>query len=486
MAPKAKEAPKAAPKAKADAKAKAEPKKKKEEKPEEDDKPKVPQPDKAAMEEKVAAIQSQIEALTKEQAGYSQKISERSAGKEEFFQKKSQLRAKLDEYSGKLNELQERKEGIKKQVDDQQQAGREMRQQLNKMKKSIGFSDETEIDNRIATIEFKLWTDTMPLKEEKKLLQEIQELKRNRPKVSQVKGMETNLENHDAGLSMKEKVGGINEEMAKWRELKRGISEQLTALTEERKSQMGDLPTIIAERDEISKKIKDLSGQRNEVREAFRAQEREYNAYLYEQRKARQEKAQEERQKRQAEWEQRQKVKRAEKLDDQPHVQEITLIEQTMLFCRSLTQTKATEKEDEKKETIYEKEGPDGLQVLSKKEDRDEYYFAPTKKKGKASKKTEKASSGKAIKHNAETFRLFDQLKLDAPITTDEIPGLLEKLEAQLADYKEKVKKWEEDREEMKKKILEGTFVEEEAKKEEAEDSKEEAAEEGDKTEEAA
>merc|ERR1712039_548790 len=124
----------------------------------------------------------------------------------------------------------------------------------------------------------------------------------------------------------------------------------------------------------------------------------------------------------------------------------------------------------------------DNTEVLLKKEDRDEYYFVPTKqKKGKSKQKTGKSEAGgnKPIKHNAETFRLFDQLKIDAPITTGDIPGALEKLEAQLETYKLKVKEWEEKREEMKRKILEGTLdEEEEAKQEDKEDEKEEEKEE--------
>jgi len=46
-------------------------------------------------------------------------------------------------------------------------------------------------------------------------------------------------------------------------------------------------------------------------------------------------------------------------------------------------------------------------------------------------------------------------LKIDAPITTDDIPATLEKLEAKLDEYTEKVKVWEEQREELKRKILE-------------------------------
>merc|ERR1712226_384353 len=118
-----------------------------------------------------------------------------------------------------------------------------------------------------------------------------------------------------------------------------------------------------------------------------------------------------------------------------------------------------------------------GLEVLMKKEDRDEeFYLAPTARGKKSkSKKGGKAegSAGKPIKHNAETFRLFDQLKLNAPITTDEVPPPLEQLQEKLADFQQKVKVWEETKEEQKKKILAGLDVEEE-KEEEKEEAKEE------------
>jgi len=103
---------------------------------------------------------------------------------------------------------------------------------------------------------------------------------------------------------------------------------------------------------------------------------------------------------------------------------------------------------------------PDGSTVLLSKDKREEeFFFAPTaKKKGGKNKSKDKASS-KPIKHNAETFKLFASLKLDAPITTQQIPELLEKLEAQLEDYQAKVKEWEEKREEMKRKILEEGII---------------------------
>merc|ERR1712060_939690 len=151
-------------------------------------------------------------------------------------------------------------------------------------------------------------------------------------------------------------------------------------------------------------------------------------------------------------------------------------IEQTIAFCESLTKKKSEAEEQEKKEV--EHGDTKGLEVLMKKEDRDEeYYMGPTakgkKSKGKKGAKAE-GSSAKPIKHNAETFRLFDQLKLNAPITTDEVPALLEQLQEKLADFQQKVKVWEETKEEQKKKILAGLDVEDEEKEEEKEEAKEE------------
>merc|ERR1712039_542971 len=98
-------------------------------------------------------------------------------------------------------------------------------------------------------------------------------------------------------------------------------------------------------------------------------------------------------------------------------------------------------------------------------------------KKSKGSKPKGKEAS-KPIKHNAVTFKLFDQLKLDAPITLDDIPPTLEKLEAELVKYEAKVADWEKNKEERKAKILAGEDVEDEEDtaqtKEEKKEEKEE------------
>merc|ERR1712050_327528 len=134
-----------------------------------------------------------------------------------------------DEFASKIGALQDQKDKIMKAMGEKQQEGREARNNLNKLKKTIGYTSETEIDERIASIEFKLWTSSVSLKEEKKLLQEIQDLKRNRPKVSGIHQKEADLQNMDSGLSMKDEVGRLNAQLGVLRDERRKVSDKLTA-----------------------------------------------------------------------------------------------------------------------------------------------------------------------------------------------------------------------------------------------------------------
>ena len=94
---------------------------------------------------------------------------------------------RLDELNSKIDVPTASQTEINKATGDECQEGVETRRQLNKMMRSIDYPDEREIDERIAFIEFRLWTDAISLKEEKAYLQKIVELKKtSRPKVSQV------------------------------------------------------------------------------------------------------------------------------------------------------------------------------------------------------------------------------------------------------------------------------------------------------------
>merc|ERR1719487_119780 len=209
------------------------------------------------------------------------------------------------------------------------------------------------------------------------------------------------------------------------------------------------MPELFEKREELNKQIGEIIRARNELRNDFRKQENEFRAYLAEQRAIRAEKGRAEREKRQAEWEARKKEREAEKAEETPFLAEMALLEQTINWCKAQL-PKEEEKKEDKKATAYD--NPEGSTVLLKKGDRDEeFYYAPTKTKGLKQKGAKKEKS-QGIKHNMETFKLFDALKLDAPMMLSDVAPVMGKLEAQLEDYKEKVKVWEKERAEAKEK----------------------------------
>merc|ERR1719265_2927004 len=212
---------------------------------------------------------------------------------------------------------------------------------------------------------------------------------------------------------------------------------------------------MYTKRDELNNQIKEFIQQRNELRDQFRQDERKYYEYQKELKNLRWEKQRAEREAREKEWQQERRKRDAEKLDDQPFVQETTLLEQTIKFCKSF-QPKEAEEKKETAATVFDNK-KDEVVLVDKSKREEEFYYAPTRK-GKASKTKGKKGEGSAkpIKHNAETFKLFAALKIEAPITTDDIPATLEKLDQQMAEYTDKIKKWELERDERKAKILAG------------------------------
>merc|ERR1712137_253060 len=208
-----------------------------------------------------------------------------------------------------------------------------------------------------------------------------------------------------------------------------------------------------------------LIEKRNALRDEFKVAENAYYEYEREQRRMRQEKAMQEREAWAEEKKKADRQKKVERLDDQPYTAEIALVEQTTKFCKSFLPKEEKTVEDKKE---IKHDNPDTHMVLASKKDREEeFYFAPTKKgKTKLGSGKKGGGSGKQqIKHNAETFKLFKALGLEAPLATDDIAPLLEELDAKMKHYQDKIAEWESNREEMKRRILAGEESDEEPQK---------------------
>merc|ERR1712084_47543 len=90
------------------------------------------------------------------------------------------------------------------------------------------------------------------------------------------------------------------------------------------------------------------------LKDDFRAEEDKWREYKRALREAGAERYRKEREARDAEEVKKVRERKAAKLDENPHLEQITLIEQTIVFCNSLIKDKGKEEKEEKKEVAYD------------------------------------------------------------------------------------------------------------------------------------
>merc|ERR1712028_29136 len=280
---------------------------------------------------------------------------------------------------------------------------KKMKGDLKDMKKKLGYTDIDQIDKRIREIEDVMHHSSINLKEEKKMMLEIAQLKKNKPEVTKFKEMDqkiaTNRElNSGNNSTLKEQLDSLNEVMNVHRERKKALNAEFTEIIQERDAQMGNSQEMYGQRDELNGKVKEYIQERNELRDAFRQDERKYYEFQRELKNLRWEKQREERERNEKEWQQERRKRDAEKLDDQPFVSETTLLEQTIKFCKTFQPKEVEEKAEVK--AIVRDNKQDEVVLMDKSKRDEEFYYAPTRK-GKASKAKNKNKEGSAkpIKH---------------------------------------------------------------------------------------
>jgi len=448
MAPKAKQEEK--PKKAAPAKEPKEPKEAKEPGSGKEERP--TKPDDAEFEKKLNVVKEKIDGLKAKQQKLSDEINAKNTGKEDYESKRQGLYDELAAVKQEKEEKMVQLKGLKDSEAERRREERDAKKSMNTLEKSL--SSEEDIDKQIQEHEYKMSTTTMSLKDEKALMQAIKKLKATRPevqrKVKEYEQMKAKCESsvQTSGMTVREQIDQLQKEFSEKAEKHSEIYNKIKELKEKRTLEMGDVTSLIEKKQAFKKDIMDLQEERNVIWNEKKEMMRVYNEWDKKQRLARRKEMeaqwaaeQSERLAKQAEWE-------LEKPN--PFLDETTLLEQTIDYCKNLIGEE--KKEEEKKVDASDWKAPvEGAMVMMAKKDRDaEFYLVPTKgKKGlKGKKQSEDGADtkGKKIKHTADTFKIFEQVKLPAPMTTLDVPSLIEKLEKSLGELNVKVKNWEESR----------------------------------------
>merc|ERR1719238_2075366 len=120
-------------------------------------------------------------------------------------------------------------------VDDKKKEGANQKQELVKMKKAVGYASVDDMDKRMAEIDYQLVTSSMALKDEKKLVAELQQLKKDRPKIAQIHSLSSKLDSADKGEGLRSDMKLLSEQMGALIDERKKAQQKLRELNDSRK-----------------------------------------------------------------------------------------------------------------------------------------------------------------------------------------------------------------------------------------------------------
>lgn len=172
---------------------------------------------------------------------------------------------------------QEEKNVIKAELNDCDAARDNMREQLRSLRDRLRFSRAEDIDAEIAKVEHRIAHTSMPLNEEKKLVLQIKELSKSRDDVDGVRLLTAKINEQEALRKMifdsiRQKTGEINVIKAEQVQQKQ-LLDQLRSKEQE---ELGDLPQLNAEKDQLYQQIKATRETISQLKSAFRDKENEW------------------------------------------------------------------------------------------------------------------------------------------------------------------------------------------------------------------
>lgn len=310
----------------------------------------------------------------------------------------------------------------------------------------LAFKNVEELDSEIARMEKQVESASMKLVDERKTLDEISKLKKQR------KGF--------AGFEESEK--GIADTKAKIKELRDSLDDpEAKALGEKYNKLQEELNVIKAEQDEVYQNLSSLRDERTKLQNEQQAKYAAIRALkdtYYQQKKAFQnyefearQRARERRKAEQEKFENEKKKERAQKvlaeatvpayLDEIKRADALLrYLDPTYASTTPVAAAPASQFSAPVQRTV-DASGLKGTRVMKKDEREEEYFKGTGGKKGKKNrnnKDTEKAEKAPSGKFNLppDVMEACSFMNIEPPMSAADVPGVIEKVKAKLDGWK--------------------------------------------------
>ncbi|KAJ3089180.1 hypothetical protein HK102_007009 [Quaeritorhiza haematococci] len=422
-------------------------------------------------------INANIDALKKKMSEVQNTISGTDGVRGAFDTRRKELRSQFDELITKRNELNDARGKILEQLKSIQSNIRKKTDEVKSSKDKLGYKSVEEIDAQIATLEKQLSTGQVKsLIEEKRIVQEISNLKKSKKILESFSGQQTSVEGEKKTLDeLRKKLDEMDPQRTAVRTSIDQVKAQMNALDEERKKGIGNFGELIEQRKSIKAQLDAEYEKLREVRTEFRKAKDEYYTQLREEQARKRE-----------EWKQRRQQEEEEKLavelEKEREFAEIPAFVEEINMCDTLIKFLATYSTDPSKYAStstapdankstssalnirkVDSDLPDGAMMLKKKQDREDEYLVMGGGKGKKGRKGGASASTKTLKFDLVIMEQLLKLKVTVPTSAAEVDktivALEEKkkhfVESQAAQTAENKRKAEEKIAALKKKAAE-------------------------------
>ncbi|KAI0215701.1 hypothetical protein LSAT2_032243 [Lamellibrachia satsuma] len=304
---------------------------------------------------------------------------------------------------------------------------------LTKLQSNLQYKNEERISEAMRRLNYQLTSHNFTLSEEKKIVAEIDSLKRSKKVLEQY-------------LSLKKEIDGMRDQQKKLREERDRLHKTVTQL----KTKEDKLKKQKTKSEFLRKEIDELYEQKRARMAQFKVQEREYQLLRAE---ARKKFHAELMRKKSLEKQAQQAALRRErdeyKVAEEPFKDELQLCTTLTVYLQRFlnngdTNTTTNTSDTSSAHSGSSAEGNSGqakdLQAaglyLLKKKDEDLFTGVTRSKNNKRSKRDKrKQNANKLIVHSPEIFAQFSSLGMKAPSTLTEVASIVDMLEAKMEYY---------------------------------------------------
>ncbi|KAJ3342726.1 hypothetical protein HDU93_001298 [Gonapodya sp. JEL0774] len=426
-------------------------------------------PDQDAYNALMNEINQRIEDLKKKLGAIRESLGNNDNNKGKTDSRRQELRNQLSEIRKQQQEIRNSRTKILDKLKDVRNNIKRKTDEIKSAKDKLQFRSLADIDRQVRALEAQLESQSHKLIEEKRLVQEISQLKKARKVVETFSGQQEGLdEDKRIAEELSKQLEAFDPQRAAFEEQYTALSAQIAALDKDKEVEFSRLNEIYNERNAIQKELETEFNRRKEVQEAFRKQKEEFYNHLQEERKRKAEEAK----RRQLEYKRERLAAEAERereLAEIPAFQdEINTLSNLITFFQQYVEkpeespaTSATNGSPSSSQTASPARGNagkvDGGKLLKSKADRmDEDLFFLGKAKGSTSKKRSggpKVRQGPLKLDMAVMESLFKE-GIDPPAGYDQVEETVKSLTEKKTHYLEsQAKQTEENKRKAEEKI---------------------------------